>query len=83
MLRDFEALVARPDAPVEDVLRSFFRVIGNTEEEEKKIKKNLGQWRMVTKEAFRLLNKHRPELAFFFTKKNLNHPMRNVQVHAA
>jgi hypothetical protein len=83
MLRDFEALVARRDAPAEDVLKSFFRVTGDTEEEEKRLKRNLGQWRKVTKKAFQLLKQHRPELALFFTKKNVDHPMRNVQASAA
>jgi len=82
-IQDFEALVVRSDAPAEDVLKSFFRVTGDTEEEEKKMKSNLGQWRKVTKQAFQILKQHRPDLAFYFTKKNLGHPMRYVQIHAA
>jgi hypothetical protein len=76
----FEVLACKSNVNREELLKAFFSVTGETEQEEKKLKSNLGKWRKVTKEAFLLLKVTHPEIAELFDK---NHPMKNVRQFAA
>lgn len=80
MLKEFEVVVVQKNAKAEDILRSFFEVTGNTEGEERFIKRDLGRWKSVTGKAFRLLEKHHPELVKIFEQNN---PMKHVRRKAA
>lgn len=80
MLKEFESVVRQKDSSQEEVLRAFFGVTGETEVEERFIKRNLGRWREITSRAYALLEANRPELIVVF---NRNHPMSRVRINTA